>query len=670
MDHGKITTSGVIGIDAGGTFTDLVFYSGADGAILAKTKTPTKHDDLVSTIKNGIEAMLREVDAQAVTSVNLATTLATNAIVEDKLRPTAIFLIGYPEDTVAQARKRQTFGTGNLIRIPGGHDAWGNEREPFGEAELMEEIGNLDTGIQSVAVSGYFAVRNTTHENRAMQLIQECRPEVYVTCGHELATDLDAIKRATTCGLNAGLIPIVMELLDSVENVCMQMGMDVPIMVVRGDGSLVGADWAKLHPVEMILSGPAASACGAHILAGAGKLGRASWAVDMGGTTTDIIRLDKEGRPVLMEKGANVAGHRTLVKAIDIYTFGLGGDSRVTFDSEHRLILGPRRVISLCVLAQEYPEIIPEMQKWKLDGYVGEPLFILRGQGQPEGEFENRIMGRLADGRPRLVPALLDEEEMPRFRREALEVMEAQGYVQFASFTPTDALHVLGLLDLWERKASIAGAAMYLADWEEESPGSFSERVRDQVVRMITSALFRKSISKEGLVLEKDGEGQKLIDMSLSQGKEGQAGIYLRLNAVLIGAGAPAWAFVPRVGEQLQETSVIEEDADVAGAVGAAAGSFLLVYAIRINPNEEGYYRVHHPMGCTDYGDLEQAVEETCDKMLPWVEERARRAGAFAPQVTWSREDRAAWVNGSSKKLHLWTQLTFTVSDGKEPFAR
>lgn len=662
MGSEKITDSGIIGIDAGGTFTDLAFLRDPDKAILARAKTPTKHDDLAGTIETGLSMILAKVDARAVSGINLASTLATNAIVEDKLQSAAIFLLGYPADAVQKAQKEQTFGTDTIISIRGGHDVWGVQKEPLDEGALEEALLSLPAKIKAVAVSGYFSVRNPAHEDRAMQIIGELRPKLYVTCGHELAMDLDAIKRATTCGLNAGLIPIVMDLLDSVGEICSQKGLaDVPLSIVRGDGSLVSASWAKLHPVEMILSGPAASACGAYFLAGAPKDGHASWAVDIGGTTTDIICLDRDGRPALTDQGATVAGHKTLIRAIDINTFGLGGDSRVRFGRDQELLLGPRRVRPLCVLATEYPSIVSEMRDWKETGALGEPLFLLPGTGEAEDDIEKRIQKALRGG-PRLADALLQEEGLTWVRRR-LDKMERSGSLGFASFTPTDALHILGLLDLWDGEASFAGAEMFFADASPEKISGYAEKVRRQAVTSISTALLHKCLAREGISLKEDGEGQALIRHALSDGPAGCVDLRFILNGALIGVGAPAWAFIPQVGECLHGSGIIHGSADVAGAVGAAVGSFSMAYTIWINKTMSGTFRAHLPMGYSDHADLEDAVERTCARMLPWIEERARRAGASDPQVTWTRDDRKLWEYGAREPFVLYTQMIFHVSD-------
>ncbi|MDO5115198.1 MAG: hydantoinase/oxoprolinase family protein [Synergistaceae bacterium] len=660
--------TGILGIDAGGTFTDLVFISGDDMRLRAKVKTPTEHNDLISTIRRGINLILGQVDVRQVRSVNLATTLATNAIVEDKLRPVGLILIGYDEDIVERAVRNKLFGTNMVACVAGGHDPAGNELEPLDMEALEKALEAFGPNVEGIAISGYFSVRNTAHELRAMRAAQEKLPHIHVTCGHELASELDAIKRATTTVLNAGLIPIVMDLLASVEQVCHDCGMDAPVTVVRGDGSLVGAEWAKSHPVEMILSGPAGSACGACFLASSAKVERDSWVVDIGGTTTDIIHLAKNGKPILLQEGATVGNHKTLVKAIDIYTFGLGGDSRVHYDRERKLSLGPRRVRPLCSTAVEYPGIVEALKVMVECGMSCEPLIILPGRGRPESSFEKRVTEKLAGG-PQPLEKLLESERTVNLCRNEIEQMESRGVVVFASFTPTDALHILGRLDKWNGEASRLGAILLSYDNDKASPELLAERVCRLAEHSISSNVFYKSMTFNNDT-RGCGELRQIIDMALDARFESGPQIALSLCADLVGVGAPTWAFIKDVGKSLNTEAIQPVDADVAGAIGAAVGSFSLHYAVRITPHNDGIYRVHHPLGITDYDDLETAVAETRAFMKPWIVDRAKKAGAKLPTVECERMDEEAVISGGVRKLHLWTQLSFTVFDEKDTSRR
>src|SRR5262250_1105251 len=120
-------------------------------------------------------------------------------------------------------------------------------------------------------------------------------------------------------------------------------------MVVKGDGSLIEASVAMECPVETILSGPAASVVGARYLSDEQDV----IVSDMGGTTTDIALLSG-GRPVLNRDGATVGGFRTMVEAVGVHTYGLGGDSEARL-GEEGLVVGPRRVMPLSLLGHQHP---------------------------------------------------------------------------------------------------------------------------------------------------------------------------------------------------------------------------------------------------------------------------------------------------------------------------
>ena len=653
--------SGILGIDAGGTFTDVVFVSGDKLEVKVKKKTPTYHDDLMVTIRDGLDLILQDVEASQIRAVNLATTLATNAIVENKLRPVGLILIGYDDETIRKAIQRDAFSTQLIAKVQGGHSAKGEEVAPLDEEAVIDALKKWGPSVEGFAISSYFSVRNPSHEMRALQLAAEYVPDIKITCGHELATELDAVKRATTAVLNAGLIPIVMELLVSVEEECTARGINAPITIVRGDGSLVSAEWAKDHPVEMILSGPAGSACGASYLAGASEQSKASWAIDIGGTTTDIIRLDSNGKP-LITGFSTVAHHKTLVRAIDIETFGLGGDSRVHYDLDQNLTLGPRRVKPLCVAASEDPEVL-HVLSWHVESeYIGEPLVVFRGKAKPDTPLAERVVERLSSG-PQMIDTLLEKESM--YKRSFNDVlnMEARGIVNFAGFTPTDALHVVGLFDRWDREASILGAKIMIRDDTKDTPESFANMVRNKMAEIAAARLFTKSFSIDGLEMSEHGEGREIIKLAFRKDRPESAQIRLILNASLIGLGAPAWAFIKPIGELLDEQSILPEHAEVAGAVGAAVGTFSLEYAVRIVPRSDGLFRAHHPLGYTDYEHLEDAVRETEKFMNVWLDERARKAGASNPEISCERVDEKAWISGGTHQVYLWTQLTFSVSD-------
>ncbi len=198
---------------------------------------------------------------------------------------------------------------------------------------------------------------NPAHELQVRELVRQLTG-LPVTCGHELTSNLHAPRRALTAALNARLIPYIEQLIASVRQILAEKNIRAPLMVVKGDGSLMDARVAIERPVETILSGPAASVVGARYLCGEGDV----LVVDMGGTTTDIALL-QDGRPALSLEGATVGGWRTMVEAIAVHTSGLGGDSEVTFDVDDGMLVGPQRVVPLSLLAHQYPHVLTILEQ-------------------------------------------------------------------------------------------------------------------------------------------------------------------------------------------------------------------------------------------------------------------------------------------------------------------
>ena len=345
----------LLGIDTGGTYTDAVLFTYDDG-VLAKAKALTTKHDLSIGISGAVDSVLDQYDGKVsdVALVSLSTTLATNSLVEGKGGSVALIMIGFNEDDMERAGLRQALGGDPVVFIPGGHDVQGNER-PLDTEALAEFVDTHAKNISGFAVAGYFAVRNASHELKVKEMLRDATG-LPVTCSHELSSKLGGPKRALTTLLNARLIPVIRDLIFACRSHQKKTGIDAPLMVVRGDGTLVDSAFALNRPIETILSGPAASLLGAKFL-----LGRKNAVIsDIGGTTTDVAILEK-GWPRIEPEGASVGGFTTMVEAVAMHTFGLGGDSTVTMDdaSPLGLKLGPQRQIPVSLLAIDHPRDCP-----------------------------------------------------------------------------------------------------------------------------------------------------------------------------------------------------------------------------------------------------------------------------------------------------------------------
>lgn len=669
-----------LGIDTGGTYTDAVLMDHSSGQVLCTAKALTTRRDLSIGIGEAIDAVFRQPDAPGPADIDLAalsTTLATNAIVEGQGSPVCLILIGYDPELIRQYGFEDELVTDDVVYVDGGHDIHGDEATPLDEATLRQAVLARQRQVEAFAVSGYFAVRNPAHEVRARELIEEATG-LPVTCGHELTTRLNSVRRATTVSLNARLVPLLRELIDTLRQTLTGRGITAPLMVVKGDGSLVRAEWALRRPIETILSGPAASAVGAWQLAQQGTaplLDGKVWAVDVGGTTTDIAALHK-GRPTLNPEGAQVGRWRTMVEAVDVHTVGLGGDSHVSLTADRRLVIGPRRVVPLSLLASQHLEVVEELQSQATvpprDDVALQFLLARRQPSRPLDEEEAIILSRLARG-PLSLAALVRESRYGTIVLRRIERLVAERLVLQAGFTPTDALHALGRLELWNGEAAQLGAKV-LAAFGRRTTDSLCHAVVEGVSRRAASALVSKILSDESHLpdWEQEPTATLLLERALHDGHGSDLAYTITLRQPVVAIGAPVEAYMPRVAEQLHTKLLIPPHAEVANAVGAVAGGVVQRQRVLITPLEDGdTLRLHLPDGLRDFRDLEEAVAYARKRMVPWMESLAHEVGAAQVEVQMTRHDRDVLVKiGWGDRLYLGSELVFTATGRPSPAIR
>jgi N-methylhydantoinase A/oxoprolinase/acetone carboxylase beta subunit len=344
----------LLGVDTGGTYTDAVLIRD-EREVVASAKALTTRHDLAVGIGHAVAEVLRASGAAPgeIGLASLSTTLATNALVEGQGGRAGLVYIGFREADLKSHGLSEALAGDPALVLAGGHSHSGAEAMALDEAGLRGWL-EAGTGAEAYAVAALFATRNPAHELRAAEVIAQVtgRP---VSLSHHLSARLNGPKRALTALLNARLIGMIARLIDRAEGKLRHLGIEAPLMVVRGDGALISADQARARPIETILSGPAAS------LVGARWLTQAEHALvsDIGGTTTDVAVL-RGGRPAIDPDGAKVGPWRTMVEAVAMRTFGLGGDSEVHVGEglAGGVTLGPRRVVPVSLMAMEAGEIV------------------------------------------------------------------------------------------------------------------------------------------------------------------------------------------------------------------------------------------------------------------------------------------------------------------------
>jgi len=656
----------LLGVDTGGTYTDAVVLAAENGNVVASAKSLTTRADLAVGISRAIEG-LEGIDRSAIALTCLSTTLATNAIVEGHGGRVCLLLIGYDAELIEAFGFQRDLVVDDYVFIPGGHDIYGREAQPLDEGALRRAVQQRLGKVDAFAVSDYVGVRNPEHELRARAIIAQLT-DLPVTCGHELGEDLNSIRRATTVALNGRLIPLLRDLLLALQRALAQQGITGPLMLIKGDGSLMSAEMALQHPVETILSGPAASVLGAKYLSKRDDL----LVVDMGGTTTDLALLH-QGRPRANLQGAWVGGWRTLVQAVDTRSVGLGGDSHVALDRSGELRVGPERVVPLSLAAQESPNLIPGLAhllspQRQRPGYP--QFFMLVGRKPPEDltVTEAQLLEFLQGG-VRSLEEIAKNVSWAQVYLSYPNRLEGGGFIQRIGFTPTDCLHVLGVYTPWSREAALLGATI-LGKRMNMTPQAFAAHVRDLVTDRLASEIVAQVAAHEAgedKLLEAKGT-RFFLERALHPSRNGSAlGVSCRLLPPLAAIGAPVAAYFPQVAEKLAAELVIPPHAGVANAVGAASGSVVQSAEVQVDPQYTvagiSGYSVYTSEERREFTDLEEALAYAREAGRRLALELAQRAGAGQVVVEEERHDQTGSVAlDAGDSLYLGTRLRFTAA--------
>ncbi len=636
-----------LGIDTGGTYTDAVLVD-SECRIVAAAKSLTTRFDLAAGIGHSLDK-LDPAQLARVALVSLSTTLTTNSVVEGKGAPVCALLAGYDAAQLKASGLEDLIGADAVVCLAGGHDALGGEAEPLDIEAARVAIAGHAPRVSAFAVSATFSVRNPAHELRLREAVREFsgRP---VTCGHELASSLGAPRRALTAALNARMISYITHLIESAQQVLARRGIDhAPLMVVRGDGTLVSAAAALQRPVTTVLSGPAASVIGACALSGHAD----AVVADMGGTTTDIAVV-RRGRPDLGSEGALVGHWRPMVETVKVYAIGLGGDSEVRFAGGHGMAIGPRRVVPMSLLAHEHPQVIDVLRRQQKESpHATLGRFVQRWQADDAAIArltggESRAWERLVHGPLDMQRLHLDERPLAR----DLARLVRKGLAIYSGFTPTDAAQVLCRSSPWNREAATLGARIWARQvrylygygaWPDGDAEAPSLQVIEHLVETICTRLVEAGLNDA----DKFGEAQAhrlaktLTGLALASHDGSAASRVFQLNFApgipLVAVGAPAASYYPQVAERLGMGVVLPAFAEVANAVGAVLGRVSQRVHMTVIEVARGQYRLFTPGGVQDFAALDEALERARELTGAQARELALEAGAAEIELEYSQ---------------------------------
>lgn len=532
----------IIGIDTGGTYTDAVLVDKKNEKVLASAKTPTTHYDLSLGITNALKKLMdgRLDDLSGVAEVHVSTTLATNAVVEDKGSRVGLFVIGQTKHLDLPAL--------SIRYVPGGHTYTGEEEEKLDIEMLMDGIEALRGHVDAYAVAASMSIQNPAHELVAAKAIQLMDPKpVFVS--HQVSNRPGMKERAATAVLNAALMPVMEYFLKSMNHSLSSEGFKGKVRIVRGDGFLMDLEKAASEAAFTFASGPAATA----IYGALPSDGSEAIVVDVGGTTTDITMI-KAGMPIITSDGSVIGEWETHVDAVEMHTVGCGGDSRVSFDREGKLTVGPARVLPISMAGN--------MLK-SLDWLQGEKMtcLCLAPDVEPALALSEPVMTCLGEKGPSSPETISEVTGIPEISLDSiLEQLTRMQLVFEIGFTPTDAFHALGSLAIGDSEKA-EKAAEILAERAGLSMREFCEKVIERAGDKIKDSIIEYVVQKEmGFRMTAFLGGIK--ETSLMD-------VRFKLNMPIIGMGAAARHLLPYVAKTLETEAVFPDHFEVGNALGA-----------------------------------------------------------------------------------------------------
>jgi len=644
-----------IGIDTGGTYTDAVVVDLATSEVLSKSKALTTPDDL----RKGIDASLGQLDGRMfdrVRIVALSSTLATNSVVEGK---------GARVGLIMTVPNPATFSLPGVLPcersavIAGAHDRHGKVVVALDTAAAEEVLLAMDADVDAYAVSSYFSIYNSAHESEVREIISRLTGKP-VVCAHELSGAVGMMERGTTAVLNAKLMPLMTELIAAVGTMLERHGIEATLMVIKGDGSMASAESCRKRPVETVLSGPAASVYGACRLSGLDD----ALVVDMGGTTSDIAMVTGGSARIEMN-GARVGGWQTKVQAVDMWTIGLGGDSRVALKADGEIALGPRRSMPMSLAGMRFPALAN-----KLRDLLGQQENKIK---ERQRRFYTLLKRPLRAGTSReeaLLDALdgdvlsLDDIEQRFGAFVDVDKLLGTGVIIEISLTPTDVLHAQGKLDIWNGET--ARLAVELAARRAGlSPEGLVHKVCGTIHSVLARELAAKALHADPAIAgDWDEACHRFLDRLLHLSPDCFLDLGLCFRLPVIAVGAPVEAYLPAACRLTKARLVIPPHAEVANAYGAVTGKVVerAEALVRPLPSPKEGFEVVGPSGVSETLRLEDALRLAGKVAGSAAEERVQARGGCGIEVGIERDEmRASLAEGWGDDVLLQVRVVATA---------
>ena len=362
----------LLGLDVGGTFTDVVIIDGH--RVVATAKRRTTKDNLMNGIGEALDAVLEGYDTSNIEQVTLSTTVVTNTIVEGKEQPVDLYVVTGP------GRNVDDIFPVSPIYLQGYTDHRGIvvEHTPADAVRGIANMVQARSGTDLAAVSAKFGVRNPQEELSITEKLKNAYHAI--SNGSLLSGSLNFPRRTISAYFNSAVTPVFTVFKKNVEDALSARNIVAPLHILKADGGSLPVEHMVSRPVETAFTGPAATVLG---LSALGVIGNQhTVALDIGGTTTDIS-LWKHGRPLMTKNGVSIREYPSAVRSFAVTSVGIGGESVVRLKNGN-LTVGPERVG-------------PSVALGGIEPTLGDALIVLGHANYGDFNLASRALQDLAD---------------------------------------------------------------------------------------------------------------------------------------------------------------------------------------------------------------------------------------------------------------------------------
>ena len=550
----------VLGVDTGGTYTDAVIINDKNKKVEAKSKAFTRHENL----SEGIDECMNNMPyglLESIQEVHLSTTIAMNSILENRFDNVGLLLIGrddaveYPANYIMTMEAPAKNRYGHFLSL---------------KAAEMKKIRKMfSENVDYVVVASDETKDIHGIEHRIADIVRE-EANVGTFCVSDYCDKENHSERIVSAMLTIYLKPVVDNLVKSVKKIMKNHGIQAELMMVNAMGEIIACDEAQNKPLSTMFSGLATSVTGGLSL----FKERDFLMVDMGGTSTDITRIIN-GKFREVRSSSKIGKYTVKEKAIDVQTFGIGGDSHIRINLRGEIIIEPRKVIPICFMSDRYPYLVEELKTCKkpenYDMLTVQEVDCFIG-------VKDNIVGLTSDERE-IVKYLKDNPHnvfviAEKFRRDPdalhLDKLVKTGAVRLISVTPTDVLHSEGIYTVWNVNGADV-AIKHMAKQLGMTKDACITKMRSAVTEKLIKACMQGIANFEKQCFDFDeSQGATFMLERFYGKKKSILETKFEINKPILALGAPTAEWMKDVAFELNAKMVVPEHGEVANAFGAA----------------------------------------------------------------------------------------------------